>query len=80
MPFFAALDKSYAVNIKGTALMVKHLVPLMTKQDKGGAIINMASVNAEIAIPGFVPYAMTKAAIVQLTRNSAVDLGKLNIR
>ena len=60
--------------------MTKHLVPLLSSRGGGSAIINMASVNAGIAIPGFVPYAMTKAAIIQLTRNSAVDLGKLNIR
>ena len=52
----------------------------MSNEVRGGAIINMASVNAGIAIPGFVPYAMTKAAIKQITRNSAVDLGRLNIR
>lgn len=57
--------------------MTKHVVPLMKH---GGAIVNMSSVNAEIALPGFVPYAVSKAAISQLTRNSALDLGKFNIR
>lgn len=61
--------------------MTKHVLPLMRQnQESGGAIVNMSSVNAEIALPGFGPYAMTKAAISQLTRNSALDLGKYNIR
>lgn len=62
--------------------MIKHIVPLMTVggSGQGGAIINMSSVNAEIALPGFVPYAMTKAAVSQLTRNCAMDLGQHNIR
>lgn len=76
----AALDKAYAVNIKGTALMTKHVIPLMRSASQGAAIVNMSSVNAQIALPGFVPYAMTKAAVSQITRNCAVDLGKYNIR
>ena len=60
--------------------MTKHTVPLMTKNGKGGAIVNIASVSATIAQAAFAPYAMSKAAVRQLTRNSAVDLGKYNIR
>lgn len=60
--------------------MTKHVVPLMTKSGNGGAVANIASVSATIAQARFAPYAMSKAAVRQLTRNSAVDLGKHNIR
>ena len=60
--------------------MTKHIVPMMMKSGKGGSIVNIASVSATIAQPRFAPYAMSKAAVRQLTRNSAMDLGKFNIR
>ena len=60
--------------------MSKHIVPLMCKNGSGGAIVNIASISARIAQAKFAPYAMSKAAVKQLTRNSAVDLGKYNIR
>ena len=60
--------------------MSKHIVPLMARSGSSGAIVNIASVSATIAQARFAPYAMSKAAVRQLTRNSAVDLGKHNIR
>jgi NAD(P)-dependent dehydrogenase (short-subunit alcohol dehydrogenase family) len=79
-PRHAGLDKSYSVNIKGTALMTKHVSKLMKSKARGGAVVNISSISAQIAQPGFVPYAMTKAAIAQMTRNCAIDLGQYNIR
>ncbi len=76
----AGLDKAYAVNIKGTAMVTKHFSRLMKSQARGGAIVNISSISSLIAQPGFVPYSMTKAAIAQMTRNTALDLGQYNIR
>jgi len=74
------LDKTYAVNIKAPVLLIKHAVPLL-KSSTGGAIVNVSSVNAVIAIPGILPYSLAKGAISQVTRNAAVDLGgKYGIR
>jgi len=78
--YFAGLDKAYAVNIKGTALVTKHISKLMKTDARGGAIVNISSISSQIAQPGFVPYSMTKAAIAQMTRNTALDLGQYNIR
>lgn len=75
----AAMDKTFAVNVKGPALALRNAVPLL-KASEGGSVINVSSINGLIGLPGFVPYAASKAAILQLTRNSAVDLGKFNIR
>jgi len=67
------------VNVRGYALMAKAVVPFM-KQQKSGSIIQMASISSFIAQPEFVPYSTTKGAIVQMTRNLALDLGPYNIR
>lgn len=47
---------------------------------KGGAIVNLASISSFIAQPGLATYSATKAAIISLTRNSALDLAKFHIR
>jgi NAD(P)-dependent dehydrogenase (short-subunit alcohol dehydrogenase family) len=59
--------------------MAKAVVPFMKKQ-KSGSIIQMSSMSGLIAQPDFVPYSTTKGAILQMTRNLALDLGPFNIR
>jgi NAD(P)-dependent dehydrogenase (short-subunit alcohol dehydrogenase family) len=67
------------VNVRGYALMAKAVVPLLKKQ-RSGSIIQMASISSWIAQPEFVPYSTTKGAVLQMTRNLALDLGPFNIR
>jgi NAD(P)-dependent dehydrogenase (short-subunit alcohol dehydrogenase family) len=67
------------VNVRGYALMAKAVVPLMKKQ-RSGSIIQMASMGSWIAKPEFVPYSTSKGAVLQMTRNLALDLGPFNIR
>ncbi len=74
------LDEVFAINLKSMMLTCKHAVPLM-KAGGGGSIINVASIDALRA--GFnrnVPYAVTKAGAVQLSRVMAVHHGRDNIR
>jgi dihydroanticapsin dehydrogenase len=59
--------------------MAKAVVPFLKKQ-RSGSIIQMASMSGWIAQPNFVPYSTTKGAVVQMTRNLALDLGPFNIR
>lgn len=59
--------------------MAKAIVPLMKKQ-RSGSIIQMASISSWVAQSEFVPYSTTKGAILQMTRNLALDLGSFNIR
>lgn len=70
---------TFNVNVRGYALMAKHVVPHM-KQQRSGSIIQFASISALIAQPGFTPYSTTKGAVLQMTRNLALDLGVYNIR
>ena len=67
--------KSFGVNIIGTSNIIKHTInnKLMPR---GGSIVNMSSLSAFIAEPNMATYNTTKAAIVQLTRNTALDLYK----
>jgi len=45
-----------------------------------GSIVNIVSLSADRAVAGIVPYGATKAALVQLTKGLAVELGPLGIR
>ena len=69
----------FNVNVRGYALMAKHIVPLL-KQQRSGSIIQFGSISGVIAQSAFVPYATTKGAVIQMTRNLALDLGPYNIR
>jgi NAD(P)-dependent dehydrogenase (short-subunit alcohol dehydrogenase family) len=79
--FEASLEEwkhSLGVNVIGTALVTKYAVEHMKK--KGGAIVILGSISSFLAQPDFFAYSATKAAMVQLCRNMAMDLGPHNIR
>ena len=75
-----------ATNVKGYAFGVKHAARAMQRNPgdarklTAGAIVNIASTSGLVAQPGFVPYSMTKAAVMQLSRCAALDLSKHGIR
>lgn len=75
----AAWKRSLEVNVVGTALVTRAAVPLIA-QSGGGAIVNLASISSFVAQPRFVTYSATKAAILQMTRNLALDLAPKGIR
>ena len=66
-------------NVFSYSEMAKQVGKTMVEKG-GGNIINMASVTAFIAMPERGLYAASKAAIVQLTRHIAVELGPKGIR
>jgi dihydroanticapsin dehydrogenase len=72
-------QRMLSVNIMGTALMSKFAAEYM-KQVGGGAIVNLGSISSFVAQRSFVTYSATKAAILQMTRNMAMDLAPFNIR
>lgn len=71
-------DRLFAVNLKTMIFSCKAVIPIMAQQG-GGSIINIASIAGIRYFPG-VAYSTTKAAIVHLTENMAVDHGPQNIR
>jgi NAD(P)-dependent dehydrogenase (short-subunit alcohol dehydrogenase family) len=72
-------QRALHVNVMGSALCAKYAVEHMKKVG-GGAVVNVGSVHGLIGQPGYLPYAATKAALVQMSRNMAVELGSFNIR
>lgn len=74
----AAFDKTVEVNIRGYFLTTQLAARAM--RDRGGAIVNVASVNARRAAPGQGAYSMTKAAIVSMTESWARELAPAGIR
>jgi len=72
-------DRVLGVNLKGTAFAVKAVIPAM-REMKRGAIVMCSSITGTMAFPGFVPYSATKAAIIQMTRDIALDNGPYGIR
>jgi NAD(P)-dependent dehydrogenase (short-subunit alcohol dehydrogenase family) len=71
--------RSLNVNVVGTALVTRAAVPLIA-QSGGGAIVNLASISSFVAQANFVTYSATKAAVLQMTRNLALDLAPHGIR
>jgi len=72
-------QRSLGVNIIGAALMSRYAAEAM-KQSGGGSIVNLGSISSFVAQPSFIAYSATKAALVQMTRNMAMDLAPFNIR
>ena len=71
--------RSLDVNVVGTALVSRYAVEAMKKRG-GGSIVNLGSISSFVAQPSFVTYSATKAAMVQMTRNMAMDLAPFGIR
>ena len=72
-------DSAFDINTRGTMLMTKHVVPQMIASG-GGSIINTSS---GVSILGDVlnpAYSASKAAVNALTRNTATQFGRANIR
>ena len=74
-------DRVIRVNLKGVFLTGQAAARQMASQTpEGGAIINMSSVNAVMAIPNIVPYVVSKGGINQLTKAMALALAPHGIR
>ena len=69
-------DRTYKVNLLAPYLLSKGLARKMN----GGSIINITSLNAELAFPNNPAYVTTKHGLKGLTKSLALELGKKNIR
>ena len=74
----AQYDSIVDINMKGTFFCCKEAAKLM--MDSGGSIVTMGSVQGMGAVAGRTVYGMTKAALSQLTRSMAYELGQYGIR
>ncbi len=73
-------DAVMAVNVRAVFVIGQAVARALVAAGKPGAIINMSSVNAVLAIPGQVPYVTSKGAINQLTKTMALGLAPHGVR
>ena len=71
-------DKAMAVNVRGSWLCAKAVVPYMQKQ-KSGKIVNISSNVALTGNPNYIHYVTSKGAIIAMTRAMAREVGDWNI-
>lgn len=76
----AVFDKVIDINARGTLLVIKYASKSMVKAGKGGAIVNVSSQASLVGLAGHISYASSKGAVDAMTRVSALELGKYNIR
>ena len=83
-PFLDMDDETYdrvmSTNLRSGFICGQLAAREMVRQKSGGAIINMSSVNALLAIPGLVAYACSKGGMNQLTKVMAMELAPHGIR
>jgi len=75
----ADFDAVLRVNLKGVFLVGQAAARAMVARGKG-AIVNMSSANAVVAIPNQVPYVTSKGAVNQLTKVMALALADKGVR
>ena len=73
-------DHVVGVNVKGTLFGCQSAMAAMEASGEGGSIINVASGAIDAAVAGYGLYALTKAAVTQLSQTLAVEVGPLGIR
>lgn len=72
-------DTALAVNLTGTMLAARAVLPSMVDAGRG-AIVTLASIYGMTGGPGNLPYNVTKGGVLQLTRSLAADYGGAGIR
>ena len=74
-----AWDKTLNVNLKGPFFMSQHAAKLM-RENGGGSIVNVSSINGRIPMHNQSIYSITKAGLISMTQAFAKELGLENIR
>lgn len=74
-----AWRRVYAVNLEAPLLLTKHVAGHMVERGEGGRIVNVSSSSAFRARMSQLAYGSSKAALVQLTRSLAAELGAYGI-
>ncbi len=69
-----------SVNLVGTFVALQRAARAMIENGIKGVIINMSSINAQVAIPAIPAYCASKGGVMQLTRSAALALAPFGIR
>jgi NAD(P)-dependent dehydrogenase (short-subunit alcohol dehydrogenase family) len=73
-------DRLVRINFRGVFLNLREMLRVALEQGDGATIVNTASGTALHGVPGLSAYAGTKAAILSLTRNAAVEYAGNGVR
>ena len=73
-------DSVFGTNVRGMFLATQAAARGMKARGLGGSIINIASITGLRQGAGIVSYAVSKAACIQLTKVSALELARFKIR
>jgi NAD(P)-dependent dehydrogenase (short-subunit alcohol dehydrogenase family) len=76
----SAWDKTFEVNLKGPFVLSRAFSRQRVQNDLPGAILHLSSIYGTMAAPLQGAYAMTKAALISLTKTQAAELGPAKIR
>ncbi len=76
----AVFDRVISVNARGALLVIKYASRSMIRLGRGGSIVNVSSQASLVALPGHISYGSSKAALDNITRVSALELGRYDIR
>lgn len=77
---FDEWQRVMAVNLNGPFLFTQACVPAMLRNTGGGSVVNIASISGLRASTLRVAYGTSKAALIQLTKQQAAELGSVGIR
>jgi NAD(P)-dependent dehydrogenase (short-subunit alcohol dehydrogenase family) len=72
-------EMTMAVNVRAPFLLMQEAVRSM-KTRGGGSIVNIGSINAYVGLPHLGPYSVSKGALMTMTKNAALALGRYHIR
>lgn len=75
-----AFDTVIGINLRGVFVATQRAARTMVDKGIEGAIVNMSSINAQVAIPAIPAYCASKGGVMQLTKVAALALAKHNIR
>ena len=76
----ATFQKVIDVNLTGAFAALQRAARMMIDAGIEGAIVNMSSINAQVAIPAIPAYCASKGGVMQLTKSAALALAPHNIR
>jgi len=76
----SAFDQVLGVNLRGVFFAMQRAANTMVANDIEGAIVNMSSINAQVAIPAIPAYCASKGGVMQLTKAAALALAPKGIR
>ena len=76
----ADFQRVLSVNLTGAFVAIQRAARTMIARDIKGAVVNMSSINAQVAIPAIAAYCASKGGVMQLTKAAALALAPHGIR